>query len=52
LVLVIIKAITENSKILRGKNSWVDKICMLMDYVDDYIPTPKGLIDTPLYNAS
>lgn len=31
---------TQNPKLARGENKWVDKILDLMDKVDEYIPTP------------
>jgi elongation factor Tu len=40
-----IQAITDNPKLKRGENIWVDKIFKLMDAVDDYIPTPTRNID-------
>ena len=36
-----LEALTENPKLQRGENKWVDKIYDLMDQVDDYIPTPE-----------
>jgi elongation factor Tu len=38
--LLSVEALTQNPKILRGENKWVDKILNLMDQVDSYIPTP------------
>lgn len=38
--LLSVEALTENPKISRGENKWVDKIFDLMDQVDSYIPTP------------
>ena len=35
-----IEALTQNPKLVRGENVWVDKILDLMDKVDNYIPTP------------
>jgi len=35
-----IEAISANSDLARGDNTWVDKIYTLMDAVDAYIPTP------------
>ncbi len=35
------EALTENPKITRGENKWVDKILDLMDQIDNYIPTPQ-----------
>nr|YP_009145537.1 translation elongation factor EF-Tu [Trachelomonas volvocina]AKL82450.1 translation elongation factor EF-Tu [Trachelomonas volvocina] len=39
--LLSVEALTQNPKIARGENKWVDKILELMDKVDSYIPTPK-----------
>jgi len=39
--LLSVQALTENPKIQKGENKWVDKILALMDQVDTYIPTPK-----------
>lgn len=39
--LLSVEALTQNPKIIRGENKWVDKIYDLMDKVDEYIPTPK-----------
>lgn len=38
--LLSVEALTQNPKITRGENKWVDKILILMDQVDSYIPTP------------
>nr|YP_010700269.1 translation elongation factor EF-Tu [Euglena undulata]WCH63413.1 translation elongation factor EF-Tu [Euglena undulata] len=38
--LLSVEALTQNPKINRGENKWVDKILDLMDQVDTYIPTP------------
>lgn len=38
--LLSVEALTQNPKITRGENKWVDKILDLMDQVDSYIPTP------------
>ena len=38
--LLSVEALTQNPKIAKGENKWVDKILDLMDKVDDYIPTP------------
>jgi len=46
-----IQAITDNPKLKRGENLWVDKIFQLMDSVDDYIPTPVRNIDKPFLMA-
>lgn len=45
--LLALQAITENPKIEKGQNSWVDQIFKLMDAVDLYIPTPIREIDKP-----
>jgi elongation factor Tu len=39
--LLSVEALTQNPKLIRGENKWVDKILNLMDKVDEYIPTPK-----------
>merc|ERR1739848_356355 len=36
-----IEAISSNPTLVRGDNPWVDKIYVLMDEVDAYIPTPE-----------
>jgi elongation factor Tu len=46
-----LEALVENPKIQRGDNKWVDKIYSLMDYVDDYIPTPERETDKPFLLA-
>lgn len=38
--LLSVEALTQNPKIAKGENKWVDKILDLMDQVDSYIPTP------------
>lgn len=38
--LLSVEALTENPKLIRGQNKWVDKVLDLMDQVDSYIPTP------------
>lgn len=38
--LLSVEALTQNPKIAKGENVWVDKILDLMDKVDSYIPTP------------
>ncbi|NET02306.1 MAG: elongation factor Tu [Sphaerospermopsis sp. SIO1G1] len=40
-----LEAMTENDKIQRGENEWVDKIYDLMDKVDEYIPAPERDVD-------
>ena len=39
--LLALEALTENPKLERGNNKWVDKVFSLMDQVDEYIPTPQ-----------
>ena len=39
--LLALEALTENPKLERGNNKWVDKVFSLMDQVDQYIPTPQ-----------
>nr|YP_010732213.1 translational elongation factor Tu [Watanabea sichuanensis]WDY13127.1 translational elongation factor Tu [Watanabea sichuanensis] len=46
-----LEALTENPKITRGENKWVDKIYDLMDQVDSYIQTPEREIDKPFLMA-
>lgn len=38
--LLSVEALSQNPKIQRGENKWVDKIYKLMDEIDSYIPTP------------
>lgn len=38
--LLSVEALTNDPKLTRGKNKWVDKILDLMEQVDNYIPTP------------
>jgi len=45
--LLALEAVTNNPKIKKGENIWVDKIFDLMDAVDNYIPTPEREIDKP-----
>nr|YP_010951600.1 Elongation factor Tu [Laurencia catarinensis]WMP12539.1 Elongation factor Tu [Laurencia catarinensis] len=40
-----LEIVTENGSTQRGENEWVDKIHMLMDAVDSYIPTPQRDIE-------
>ena len=40
-----IEAISSNPSIKRGDDPWVDKIYLLMDAVDEYIPTPERDIE-------
>lgn len=49
--LAALEALTENPKITRGENKWVDKIYDLMDQVDSYIQTPEREIDKPFLMA-
>ncbi|CEJ42969.1 elongation factor Tu [Umezakia ovalisporum] len=46
-----LETMTSNSKTKRGENPWVDKIYMLMDAVDSYIPDPERDIDKPFLMA-
>nr|YP_009541029.1 translation elongation factor EF-Tu [Lepocinclis playfairiana]AYQ93546.1 translation elongation factor EF-Tu [Lepocinclis playfairiana] len=43
--LLSVEALTQNPKIKRGENKWVDKVLDLMDQVDAYIPTPSRDIE-------
>lgn len=43
--LLALEALTNNPKITRGQDKWVDTIYALMDKVDNYIPTPAREID-------
>jgi elongation factor Tu len=43
--LLALEALTNNPKITRGQDKWVDTIYNLMDKVDSYIPTPEREID-------
>lgn len=45
------EAMTNNPKIQRGENEWVDKVWALMDAVDSYIPDPARDVDKPLLMA-
>ena len=45
--LLALEAVTENPKIKKGENKWVDLIFDLMNAVDEYIPTPEREIDKP-----
>ena len=49
--LMALEALTDNPKIGRGDNEWVDKIYDLMEQVDEYIPTPEREIDKPFLMA-
>nr|QCI07590.1 Translation elongation factor Tu [Nitophyllum punctatum] len=39
--LLALEKITDNNKIQKGEDDWVDKIHALMDSIDSYIPTPQ-----------
>jgi elongation factor Tu len=43
--LLALEALTNNPKITRGQDKWVDTIYSLMDKVDSYIPTPEREVD-------
>nr|YP_009420350.1 elongation factor Tu [Cryptomonas curvata]ASO75838.1 elongation factor Tu [Cryptomonas curvata] len=43
--LLALEALTNNPKITRGQDKWVDTIYELMDKVDSYIPTPEREVD-------
>jgi elongation factor Tu len=49
--LLALEALTENPKLQRDENKWVDKIYKLMDQVDTYIPTPERETDKPFLMA-
>ncbi|KAG6548595.1 hypothetical protein Mapa_010084 [Marchantia paleacea] len=49
--LLALQALTENPKIQRGENVWVDKILSLMDNVDNYIPIPVRQTELPFLMA-
>lgn len=49
--LLALEALTENPKITKGENKWVDQIFELMDKVDSYIPTPERDTDKPFLMA-
>ena len=49
--LLALEALTENPKIQKGENKWVDKIYTLMDQVDTYIPTPERDTEKPFLMA-
>lgn len=38
--LLALEAVNKNNSVQRGKNEWVDRIHLLMDAIDEYIPTP------------
>ncbi|CAD5328524.1 unnamed protein product [Arabidopsis thaliana] len=49
--LLAVETLTENPKVKRGDNKWVDKIYELMDAVDDYIPIPQRQTELPFLLA-
>eukprot|EP00884_Botryococcus_braunii_P008348 jgi/Botrbrau1/17514/Bobra.0531s0002.1 len=49
--LLALEALTQNPKIQRGDDKWVDKIYNLMDQVDTYIPTPARETEKPFLMA-
>ncbi len=49
--LLALEKMTENHKMPRGEDKWVDKIYELMEAVDAYIPTPERDIDKPFLMA-
>jgi elongation factor Tu len=49
--LLALEALTQNPKIQRGDDKWVDKIYNLMDQVDTYIPTPERETEKPFLMA-
>nr|YP_009106502.1 translational elongation factor Tu [Botryococcus braunii]AIT95375.1 translational elongation factor Tu [Botryococcus braunii]CZT54061.1 elongation factor Tu [Botryococcus braunii Showa] len=49
--LLALEALTENPKLQKGDNKWVDKIYKLMEQVDEYIPTPERETDKPFLMA-
>ncbi|NJL01377.1 MAG: elongation factor Tu [Spirulinaceae cyanobacterium SM2_1_0] len=49
--LMALEAVTENPKLVKGDNEWVDKIYALMTEVDQYIPEPERDIDKPFLMA-
>jgi elongation factor Tu len=46
-----VEALTNNPKLARGQDEWVDKILKLMDEVDAYVPTPERAVDKPFLMA-
>ncbi len=46
-----VEALTNNPKLARGQDEWVDKILKLMDEVDAYVPTPERDVDKPFLMA-
>jgi elongation factor Tu len=49
--LLALEALTQNPKLQRGDDKWVDKIYNLMDQVDAYIPTPERETEKPFLMA-
>jgi elongation factor Tu len=49
--LLALEALTQNPKIQKGDDKWVDKIYNLMDQVDTYIPTPERETEKPFLMA-
>lgn len=49
--LLAVNALNENPTMQRGQDKWVDKIYLLMDKVDEYIPTPQRQTDKPFLMA-
>ena len=49
--LLALEAVSQNGKIQKGENEWVDKIFDLMEAVDSFIPTPEREIDKPFLLA-
>ena len=43
--LLALEALTNNPKLTRGQDKWIDTIYSLMDKVDSYIPTPEREVD-------
>jgi elongation factor Tu len=43
--LLALEALTNNPKLTRGQDKWVDTIYSLMDKVDSYIPTPEREVE-------
>nr|BDA97506.1 elongation factor Tu [Cryptomonas sp. NIES-345]BDA98467.1 elongation factor Tu [Cryptomonas sp. NIES-1327] len=43
--LLALEALTNNPKLTRGQDKWVDTIYNLMDKVDSYIPTPEREVE-------
>jgi len=49
--LLALDAVTKNTKIKKGENTWVDKIFELLTVIDTTIPTPERDIDKPFLMA-